>query len=56
VAGWIGFFFLAYKVTLIEVEHKEYDPFAILGIDRVRSFSFFFYENSNDIRTSQLYM
>ncbi len=26
---------MAYKVSQIEVEHKEYDPFAILKIDRV---------------------
>ncbi|CAF1047505.1 unnamed protein product [Rotaria sordida] len=26
---------LAYRVSLIEIEHKEYDPFAVLDIDRV---------------------
>uniref|UniRef100_A0A914WFA9 J domain-containing protein n=1 Tax=Plectus sambesii TaxID=2011161 RepID=A0A914WFA9_9BILA len=31
---WIGFAFLAYKVTQIEVDHQEYDPYAILGLDR----------------------
>lgn len=25
---------MAYKASQIEIEHKEYDPFAILGIDR----------------------
>lgn len=32
--GWIVFFILAYKASQIEIEHKEYDPFVILGIDR----------------------
>uniref|UniRef100_A0A914WPP5 J domain-containing protein n=1 Tax=Plectus sambesii TaxID=2011161 RepID=A0A914WPP5_9BILA len=31
---WIGFAFLAFKVTQIEVDHQEYDPYAILGLDR----------------------
>jgi preprotein translocase subunit Sec63 len=35
IVGWLVFFYITYKVTLIEVEHKEYDPFAIIGIDRV---------------------
>lgn len=37
VVGWIVFFILAYKASQIEIEHKEYDPFAILGIDRTSS-------------------
>ena len=28
---------LAYKASLIEIEHKEYDPFTILGLDREAS-------------------
>ena len=32
--GWIVFFILAYKASQIEIEHKEYDPCVILGIDR----------------------
>lgn len=35
--GWVIFFFLAYKASQIEIEHKEYDPFAILGLDRSAS-------------------
>lgn len=35
VIGWIVFLFLAYRVSLIEIEHKEYDPFAVLNVDRV---------------------
>lgn len=26
---------MAYKASQIEIEHKEYDPYAILGLDRV---------------------
>lgn len=37
IVGWLVFFYLAYKASQIEIEHKEYDPFAILGIDRVSS-------------------
>ena len=37
IAGWLLFLVLAYKVTQIETEHKEYDPFAILGLDRAAS-------------------
>ncbi|CAF2397126.1 unnamed protein product [Rotaria sp. Silwood2] len=32
--AWIIFLVLAYRVSLIEIEHKEYDPFAVLDIDR----------------------
>ena len=35
VLGWIFFLILAYRVSLIEIEHKEYDPFAVLNVDRV---------------------
>ncbi len=35
VLAWIILIVLAYRVSLIETEHKEYDPFAILDIDRV---------------------
>lgn len=34
IVGWIIFIIIAYKTSQIEIEHKEYDPFAILGIDR----------------------
>ncbi|KAM3720433.1 Translocation protein [Dirofilaria immitis] len=32
--AWILFFIIIRKVTQIEVEHTEYDPYAILGIDQ----------------------
>ncbi|VIO96374.1 Uncharacterized protein BM_BM6961 [Brugia malayi] len=32
--AWILFFIIVRKVTQIEVEHTEYDPYAILGIDQ----------------------
>ncbi|CAF5136639.1 unnamed protein product, partial [Rotaria magnacalcarata] len=34
VLAWVILLTLAYRVSLIETEHKEYDPFAMLGIDR----------------------
>lgn len=35
IIAWILFVYFAYRVSLIETEHKEYDPFIILDIDRV---------------------
>lgn len=35
VLAWILFLVLAYRVSLIETEHKDYDPFAVLNVDRV---------------------
>jgi len=35
VVAWVFLIVLAYRVLLIEIEHKEYDPFGVLGIDRV---------------------
>ncbi len=35
VLAWIILLILAYRVSLIEIEHKEYDPFAVLDVDRV---------------------
>ncbi|TKR92659.1 hypothetical protein L596_007271 [Steinernema carpocapsae] len=32
--AWVLFAFLAYKVSQIEHEHVEYDPYKILGLDR----------------------
>ncbi|CAF3624233.1 unnamed protein product [Adineta steineri] len=32
--AWIILIILAYRVSLIEIEHKEYDPFAVLDVDR----------------------
>ena len=36
VVLWIIFIFLAMKVSQIEHEHVEYDPYKILGLDPVR--------------------
>jgi preprotein translocase subunit Sec63 len=33
--GWIGFAILVYRITLIKVDHQEYNPYAILGLDVV---------------------
>ena len=33
--GWIIFFLLAYKVSMIQLDYVEYDPFLELEIDRV---------------------
>ncbi len=35
VLAWLVFIILAYRVSLIETEHKDYDPFAVLNIDQV---------------------
>ena len=32
--AWIVLIFLAYRISLIEVEHEEYDPFAILNVNQ----------------------
>jgi len=34
IVAWVVFFALVYKVSLIEIEHNEYDPYSILKIDR----------------------
>jgi translocation protein SEC63 len=39
VLAWIILIVLAYRVSLIEIEHKEYDPFAVLNVDREASIS-----------------
>jgi hypothetical protein len=36
VVAWIIFAVMAYRVAQIETEHKEYDPYVVLNIDRVR--------------------
>ena len=33
--GWIFFFILAYKVSLIQLDYVEYDPYVELELDRV---------------------
>jgi hypothetical protein len=38
VVLWIIFIFLSMKVSQIEHEHVEYDPYKILGLDPVRFF------------------
>lgn len=39
VVGWIIFFLLAYKVSMIQLDYVEYDPFLELEIDRGASTS-----------------
>ncbi|CAM4882334.1 unnamed protein product [Rotaria socialis] len=39
LAAWIILLILAYRVSLIETEHKEYDPFMILDVDLEASIS-----------------
>ena len=33
--AWIVFVVLIYRTTLIEIEHKDYDPFVVLNVDPV---------------------
>lgn len=35
IVGWIIFIGLAYKVSLIQLDYVEYDPFKELGLDKV---------------------
>jgi len=37
IVGWVLFAWAAYKVAQIKTDHVEYDPYEVLGIDRVRS-------------------
>lgn len=39
ILGWVIFIALAYKVSTIQIEYVEYDPYQILQIDRVRTVS-----------------
>jgi translocation protein SEC63 len=39
VLAWLVFIILVYRVSLIETEHKDYDPFAVLNIDQDASVS-----------------
>lgn len=34
IIGWVIFFLLAYKVSTIQIDFTEYDPFQVLQIDR----------------------
>ncbi|VDM43129.1 unnamed protein product [Toxocara canis] len=33
--AWVVFFIIVHKVTQIEQDHTEYDPYAVLGLDQV---------------------
>jgi len=35
LSGWVFFVFVAYKASKVEIDFKEFDPYAELGIDRV---------------------
>ena len=35
LTAWIILLILAYRISLIETEHKEYDPFMVLNVDLV---------------------
>ncbi len=39
VVMWVGFAVLVYNVAAIERDYTEYDPFAILDLDRVTEHS-----------------
>ncbi len=34
IIGWAILLFLAFKASQVKIEHKEYDPYIILGIER----------------------
>lgn len=36
IVVWLLFCLVAYKVSQVELDFKEFDPYAELGIDRVR--------------------
>lgn len=33
IVGWIAFFFLLYKISNVEHDHVEYNPYQVLGLD-----------------------
>ena len=35
ILAWILFIWAAYKVAQIKTDHVEYDPYEVLGVDRV---------------------
>ena len=35
IIGWVFFAFDVYKASKVELDFKEFDPYAELGIDRV---------------------
>ena len=44
IIGWVIFLLLAYKVSRIQLDYVEYDPYSELGIDRVSYFQLFDFE------------
>lgn len=38
IIAWILFVWAAYKVAQIKTDHVEYDPYEVLGVDRVSVF------------------
>ena len=38
ILGWVLFIFIAYKTSQVELDFKDFDPYAELGIDRVRTY------------------
>ena len=55
ILGWILFIFIAYKASQVELDFKDFDPYAELEIDRVRSmYQLFFFETSNFIKLFML--
>ena len=36
ILGWALFIFIAYKTSQVELDFKDFDPYAELEIDRVR--------------------
>ena len=41
ILGWALFIFIAYKTSQVELDFKDFDPYAELEIDRVRLMYFF---------------
>ena len=39
IIGWIIFIFIVYKTSQVELDFSEFDPYAELGIDRVKLFT-----------------
>ena len=37
ILGWVLFIFIAYKTSQVELDFKDFDPYAELEIDRVSS-------------------
>ena len=39
ILGWVLFIFIAYKTSQVELDFKDFDPYAELEIDRVCVYS-----------------